>query len=82
MQKPLSSLLPGIFLAGGVDCVVAFPREMETEVIQAALGKVRGEIMVAIKIREGMPARELWDSYGVMQRVTEHSLSFILTNRS
>jgi regulator of RNase E activity RraA len=57
---------PGDILVGDIDGVVAIPRAVEAAVIQAALKKVRDENMVAIKIREGMPTREVWDTYGVM----------------
>jgi len=57
---------PGDLLVGDIDGVVAIPREIEEETIHAALKKVRDENMVAIKIREGMPTREVWDTYGVM----------------
>ena len=50
------------------DGVVAVPRAVEQEVMELALQKVHDENMVAIKIREGMPTREVWDSYGIMQK--------------
>ncbi len=56
----------GDLLVGDIDGVVAIPRDIENETIQAALKKMRDEGMVAKKIREGMPAREVWDTYGVM----------------
>ena len=56
----------GDLLVGDVDGVVAVPQHIEAEVIKLALQKVRDENMVAIKIREGMPTREVWDTYGVM----------------
>ena len=56
----------GDLIIGDVDGVVVVPRSIEAEVIQRALQKVRDENMVAIKIREGMPTREVWDTYGVM----------------
>lgn len=56
----------GDLLVGDIDGVVAIPQTVEAEVIERALGKVRDENMVAMKIREGMPSREVWNRYGVM----------------
>lgn len=56
----------GDLLVGDIDGVVTIPKEIEEEAIHAALKKVRDENMVAIKIREGMPTRQVWDTYGVM----------------
>lgn len=56
----------GDILFGDVDGVVAIPRAAEDEAVRRALEKVRAENMVAKKIREGMPTREVWDRYGVM----------------
>ena len=56
----------GDIVVGDIDGVVAIPREIEAAVVDAALKKVRDENMVATKIREGMPTREVWDTYGVM----------------
>ena len=56
----------GDLLVGDMDGVVVIPQAVEREVIEQALQKVRDENMVAVKIREGMPTREVWDKYGVM----------------
>ncbi len=56
----------GDIVVGDIDGVVVIPRDREVEVIKAALAKVRDENMVEIKIRQGMPTREVWDKYGVM----------------
>jgi len=56
----------GDLIVGDIDGVVAIPSNVEEEAIQLALKKVRDENMVAKKIREGMPTREVWDTYGVM----------------
>jgi regulator of RNase E activity RraA len=56
----------GDIIVGDIDGVVAIPRDVEAEIIDAALAKVRDESMVAKRIREGMPTREVWDTYGVM----------------
>lgn len=57
---------PGDVLVGDIDGVVAIPKKVERETIELALKKVRDENMVAKKIREGMPTREVWDRYRVM----------------
>ncbi|NWK56447.1 RraA family protein [Verrucomicrobiaceae bacterium N1E253] len=57
---------PGDIVFGDIDGVVIIPREIETEVIDAALEKVRGENMVRKLIEEGMPTRQVWDEYGIM----------------
>ena len=57
---------PGDIVVGDIDGVVVVPRSVEQEIIPAALQKVRDENMIAKKIREGMPTREVWDRYGVM----------------
>jgi len=57
---------PGDIVFGDIDGVVVVPREIEAEVIEAALEKVRGENMVRKLIQEGMPTRQVWDQYGIM----------------
>ncbi len=57
---------PGDIVFGDIDGVVVIPSKIEAEVLERALEKVRGENMVAKKIREGMPTREVWDTYGIM----------------
>lgn len=56
----------GDLVIGDIDGVVVVPAKVEATIIADALNKVRDENMVAIKIREGMPTREVWDRYGVM----------------
>jgi regulator of RNase E activity RraA len=57
---------PGDIVFGDIDGVVIIPREIETDVIEAALEKVRGENKVRKLIQEGMPTRQVWDEYGIM----------------
>ena len=57
---------PGDIVFGDIDGVVIIPREIEDEVVEAALEKVRGENMVKKLIQEGMPTRRVWDEYGIM----------------
>ena len=57
---------PGDIIFGDIDGVVVIPRAIEAEVIAAALEKVRGENMVQKLIKQGMPTREVWDTYGIM----------------
>lgn len=57
---------PGDIVFGDIDGVVIIPQEIEDEVIEAALEKVRGENMVKKLIQAGMPTRQVWDEYGIM----------------
>ena len=56
----------GDLLFGDIDGVVAVPRRYETEVIEKALEKVRGENEVAKAIRAGMSTVEAFAKYGIM----------------
>ena len=56
----------GDIIIGDIDGVCVVPREIEEEVFVRALEKARGERMVLKKIKEGMPAREAFDKYGIM----------------
>jgi regulator of RNase E activity RraA len=56
----------GDIIIGDIDGVCVVPREIEEEVFIRALEKARGERMVLKKIKEGMPAREAFDKYGIM----------------
>ncbi len=49
-----------------MDGVCIVPREIETEVIIAALEKARGEKKVAKAIKGGMSAKASWEKYGIM----------------
>lgn len=57
---------PGDIIFGDVDGVVVIPQEIENEIVEAALEKVRGENQVADAIRAGMPAQKAWDTFGIM----------------
>lgn len=57
---------PGDIVFGDIDGVVIIPKQIESEVIGAALDKVRGENMVKKLIEDGMPTRQVWDEYGIM----------------
>lgn len=57
---------PGDIIFGDIDGVVAIPKAIAAEVIRLALEKVRGENMVKKLIQEGMPTRQVWDTYGIM----------------
>ena len=46
--------------------VMVVPQAVETEAIAAALEKVDTENKVALAIRDGMSAREAFDTFGVM----------------
>ena len=57
---------PGDIIIGDLDGVCVVPREIEEEVIIKALEKAAGERMVYQKIKEGMPAKEAFETYGIM----------------
>ena len=57
---------PGDLLFGDREGVLVIPRAVEQEAVQRALEKVRTENKVAAAIRNGMSAREAFDTFGVM----------------
>jgi len=57
---------PGDLVFADVDGVVVVPREVESEAIRRAWGKVHAENKVRDAIRNGMKATEAWDEYGVL----------------
>jgi regulator of RNase E activity RraA len=57
---------PGDIVFGDIDGVVVIPQQIENEVIDAALEKVRGENMVRKLIEQGMPTRRVWNEHGIM----------------
>lgn len=56
----------GDIVLGDLDGVCIVPKEYEKEVFTLALEKSRGEKIVQQKIREGMAAKEAFDTYGIM----------------
>lgn len=56
----------GDIVIGDIDGVCIVPKLIEDEVITRALEKARGEKIVLKKIREGMPASEAFEKYGIM----------------
>jgi regulator of RNase E activity RraA len=57
---------PGDLIFGDRDGVLAVPREIEAEIIPAAIEKVRGENKVRTAIENGMSARDAFDKFGIM----------------
>lgn len=56
----------GDMIIGDVDGVCVVPHAIEKEVFENAIEKARGEKMVQKKIREGMSAKEAFETYGIM----------------
>jgi regulator of RNase E activity RraA len=57
---------PGDLMVADRDGVVVVPFQVENEVVQEALTKVRGENQVRAGIRRGESLRTLYDTYGVL----------------
>lgn len=57
---------PGDFIFGDLDGVVVIPAEVETEVIQRALEKARGEKVVRKEIEAGLSSTEAFKKYGIL----------------
>jgi regulator of RNase E activity RraA len=57
---------PGDLIVGDVDGVVVIPREIEGEVVGAALEKVFAENLVLDAIRGGMSSTNAFHTYGVL----------------
>lgn len=57
---------PGDIVFGDMDGVLVVPRAAEEEAFARALEKARGEQMVQAKIKDGMPALEAFETYGIM----------------
>jgi len=57
---------PGDIVFGDADGVVVIPQAVETQVIEAALEKVRGENCTRDALREGATLREVYDKYGIL----------------
>jgi regulator of RNase E activity RraA len=57
---------PGDIVFGDIDGVVIIPKDIETEVVMAALEKVSGENKVREAIESGISAKAAYKKYGVM----------------
>lgn len=57
---------PGDIVFGDIDGVLIIPREAEEEAFTLSLEKARGEKVVGEAIKNGMPAAEAWEKYGIM----------------
>jgi regulator of RNase E activity RraA len=57
---------PGDVVVGDMDGVCIVPAGAVKEVFRLAIEKARGEKIVQAKIREGMSAREAFETYGIM----------------
>ena len=57
---------PGDIVFGDADGVVVIPQAVETQIIEAALEKVRGENRTRDALREGATLREVYDKYGIL----------------
>lgn len=56
---------PGDIVFGDLDGVCVIPREIENDVLHAALEKARGERRVHQAIAAGMGAEAAWDKHGI-----------------
>lgn len=59
-------IAPGDLIFGDREGVLVIPAEVEGEAIEAALAKASTENRVATAIREGMGAREAFETFGVL----------------
>lgn len=57
---------PGDLIFGDLDGVLVIPQKCETEAIQAALEKVRGENKVRAAIEQGLSTTEAFERFGIM----------------
>lgn len=57
---------PGDIIFGDCDGVLCVPREHETQVVTAALEKVRGESAVRKALQDGMSTVEAFETFGIM----------------
>jgi len=57
---------PGDLIFGDREGVLVIPAEIESQAVEAALVKASTENRVATAIREGMGAREAFDTFGVL----------------
>jgi 4-hydroxy-4-methyl-2-oxoglutarate aldolase len=59
-------IAPGDLIFGDREGVLVIPSEIEVETVEAALAKASTENRVAIAIREGLSAREAFETFGVL----------------
>jgi regulator of RNase E activity RraA len=59
-------ITPGDLIFGDREGVLVIPAEVEAEAVEAALAKASTENRVATAIRDGMGAREAFDTFGVL----------------
>lgn len=57
---------PGDLVFGDIDGVLTVPQRVESEVIAAALEKIRGEQRVSDAIRGGMSSADAFNKFGIM----------------
>lgn len=57
---------PGDLIFGDLDGVLVIPQAAEEEAFSRALEKARGEKKVAQAIRDGMSAKEAFDTFGIL----------------
>jgi regulator of RNase E activity RraA len=57
---------PGDLVLADTDGVVVVPRDIESQIVEAAWDKIHAENQVRKAIRGGMKAREAFDKYGVL----------------
>jgi regulator of RNase E activity RraA len=57
---------PGDLVFGDLDGVLVIPKKVETEVVQRALEKARGEKLVRKEIEGGMSSTEAFKKYGIL----------------
>lgn len=60
------SVQPGDWVFGDLDGVVVVPKKIETEVIERALAKARGEKLVRKEIENGMSSTAAFKKYGIL----------------
>lgn len=60
------TVCPGDYVIADRDGVCIVPRNIASEVFSLAFEKARGEKMVFEKIKEGMPAKEAFEKYGIL----------------
>lgn len=59
-------VLPGDIVFGDIDGVVIIPQDRLSEVVKAALDKVRGERRVLEEISQGLSSTEAFKKYGIL----------------